>query len=170
MQNKMYLLFITLILIITSQDLISQFSKDTEIGLQAKFQTGLQQETAIQVPIWFGEKLSIAPSVSLVNICGSFTDIILAINPRLYMKKDIVSSYIGIYFGGAFFSTVKDEKTTDLFGALAIGGEYYLYSQFSIGIEAQLVATNSDKFSTRFGNPGGFNLNTAMAIIASVYF
>ncbi len=50
------------------------------------------------------------------------------------------------------------------------GGEYFFSSSFSVGIEAQLNLTFSDKNSVRFANPGGTNLNTGSVIYASIYF
>lgn len=53
---------------------------------------------------------------------------------------------------------------------IGVGGEYFLGDKFSVGVEAQLNATHSSKTSSRFGNPGGWNINTASAVLATVYF
>ena len=41
---------------------------------------------------------------------------------------------------------------------------------FSIGVEGQVNAAISDDASSRFGNPGGTNINTATAVLAAFYF
>ncbi len=47
---------------------------------------------------------------------------------------------------------------------------YFLAESFSLGVEAQLNVSLSGDGSTRFGNPGGTNINSAMGVFAAVYF
>ena len=64
----------------------------------------------------------------------------------------------------------REVGQTDIIGGVALGGEYFLSDHFSFGVEAQANVTRSDNQSFRFGNPGGLTLNTATAVLATVYF
>jgi hypothetical protein len=71
---------------------------------------------------------------------------------------------------GALFNSTKGQKrTTDLVCDWALGGECFIDSHFSLGVEMQLESSLSDKNAMRFGNPDGTNFNTATAERATIY-
>jgi len=67
-------------------------------------------------------------------------------------------------------STIDQTTNVDIVGGLAFGAEYFIADHFSLGVEAQGNCTKSDKNSYRYGNPDGFNFNTATAVSATIYF
>lgn len=128
-------------------------------------------ETDIVFPIWIGNSTYLAPAVGLTSIGGANTDISAVLIYHYYIDFDShFSPFFGLR-GGAVFGIPKGgTSTTDGLAGLSAGGEYFFNKHFSMGIEAQLNFTFSDKFSARFGNPGGTNINTATLVYASIYF
>ena len=122
-------------------------------------------------PIWIGNLNTLAPSIGIVNIGDINTDISAGLVFHHYIRyNDNFSPIIGLRVGGIFESPKTGPGTSDfILGALG-GGEYFFSCNFSIGIEAQLNLTFSDKLSSRFGNPGGTTFNTGSVIYATVYF
>jgi hypothetical protein len=150
------------------------YSKDStyvrRCGLSANFQAGLQPQTIIQVPIWIDPWIVIAPGLGIVKANKQYSDISIVLNPRLYTSISKVSTYIGFYIGDLMNIPDNGTSTNDILIGISYCGEYFFDPHFSIGIEAQLNGVYSDDNSFRFGNPGGFNVNTGMAIIGNVYF
>ena len=137
------------------------------IGLAASIQDG---QFDIMVPLWLSERVSIAPVVGFVVSQGAGSEVRIGIAPRIYLRKEELSPYVGLRAGALISSPSNGESTTDMIFGGAFGGEYFFSSSFSLGVEAQVNVAHSDDASTRFGNPGNMNLNTGAAVIASIYF
>lgn len=130
------------------------------IGLSASVQSG---QTSLMLPIWTSDNVVIAPVLGFVHEQDSFTRLNIGVKPRFY--QDLGSdfaSYIGVQ--GLLQYTdpnVGDEVTDFLLGANG-GGEYFLSSHFSLGVEGQL------NFLFRDDNDNGFS--TGAAVIGTYYF
>ena len=139
-------------------------------GFTASFQSS---QLDILMPIWVNNKMSIAPIVGLTWEDGTGADLHLGIEPRFYLNRNKVSPYIGLQVG--LFNVIPASgtgisSTTDWLAGLAVGGEYFFDENLSVGVESQGNFTFSDPNSSRFGNPGKTNFNTAAAVFATVYF
>lgn len=145
----------------------SQDETKRTIGLTALVQG---QEFGIQIPIWLGSDITIAPSFEVKFVQNQGTDIIVGIVPKFYLNmKNKLTPYIGLKIGAAI-DTPSGTGTTDIIAGVAFGGEYFFDSHFSIGVEAQANYTKSGINSFRFGNPDGSNFNTASVVTANIYF
>lgn len=89
---------------------------------------------------------------------------------RNYLRMRKVTPYLGARFVALISMPSRSDSITDFFFGLPYGGEFFLVPQFGIGVEAQANLVKSDEKSSRFGNPGGINVNTAAAFVANVYF
>jgi hypothetical protein len=138
-----------------------------KVGLSASLQ---DNQADILVPIWLGSYISISPGFGINWVQDGGTDLRLMLIPRFYFTKKKISPFIGLRLGVLQAIPSVGSNTTDFLAGLTFGGEYFLDSHFSFGIESQANMTISDDKSTRFGNPGKSNLNTATAIFATVYF
>jgi hypothetical protein len=128
-------------------------------------------ETDIVFPIWTDNSNYIAPAIGLTSIGSVNTDLSAAVVFHHYIEFDSHFSPFYGFRGGAIFGMPKTgTSTTDGIAGLLAGGEYFFNEHFSMGVEAQLNFTFSDKNSGRFGNPGGTNINTGTLVYASVYF
>jgi hypothetical protein len=166
-----YFLRLSLLLFVLQSFLFqSNYSQDIpspKVGLSASLQ---DNQFDILVPIWLGSNLSIAPSIGLIWTQDAGSDLRIALVPRFYFSKSKVSPFLGGRIGLLRATPSVGTGTTDWLLGLAMGGEYFLDNHFSFGIESQINLTISDQNSSRFGNPGKKNLNTATAIFATVYF
>ncbi len=150
----------------------AQGNKDSTatFGLTASFQSS---QLDILVPFWIGTNVSIAPEFGLAWEDGTGADLHLGIAPRFYLMRSKVSPYYGLQL--ALLKTIPASgtgvtATTDWLAGLTFGGEYFFDNHLSFGVEAQGNFTISDPNSSRFGNPGKTNFNTAAAVFATVYF
>jgi hypothetical protein len=139
-------------------------------GLTASFQSS---QLDILVPVWISSRVSVAPEVGLAWENGTGADLHLGIAPRFYLSRNKVSPYYGLQV--AMLKTIPSSgsgvtSTTDWLAGFTFGGEYFLDNHLSFGVEAQGNFTFSDPNSSRFGNPGKTNFNTAAAVFATVYF
>lgn len=149
------------------------FSQDNlKVGLSGSVQSN---QFGILIPVWVGEKTVFAPAfdVKFAQDIGSEFSFGFAI--RMYIKKDKIAPYIGLKIGAVKYTPSRNNildnsKSFDILAGIAVGGEYFLANNLSIGVEAQGNLTKSDENSYRFGNPGGINFNTATMIIANIYF
>ncbi|HUI29660.1 MAG TPA: hypothetical protein VLX91_05550 [Candidatus Acidoferrales bacterium] len=170
--KKYYLFFCTIALqcILAVSTFAQDSSSTPTYGLTASFQSS---QLDILVPIWVSKMVSLAPAVGLAWEDGTGADLHIGIVPRFYLTKKKVSPYLGLQIamlkiipaGGAGVAS-----TTDWLAGLAFGGEYFFDEHLSFGVESQANFTYSDQNSSRFGNPGKTNLNTAAAVFATVYF
>jgi len=142
-------------------------SYETKVGLSASLQAG---QFDVLLPIWGSDHFSIAPAFGVVWGDGVGSDIHIGLVPRFFLHKDKVAPYIGGRVGLLIASPKNGESTTDVITGLAFGGEYFLDEHFSLGVESQLNITVSAEKSTRFGNPGKTNINTAASVFATIYF
>ena len=136
-------------------------------GLSASFQ---ESQLDIIIPFWMGQKVIFAPAIGVVYVEDGGKDIGLGVVLRLYTRMTRISPYLGGRIAALIYDPEGQESITDMLYGILYGGEFFLVPQFSIGIEAQLNFIQSNKKSSRFGNPGGLNVNTATAVIANVYF
>lgn len=130
------------------------------------------QETTLDLmfPIWTGSSNVIAPSLGLISIGGSSSDLRLGLTDRFFLKQGSIMPFIGAR-GGVLLAIPKEgDSVVDYVFGLLGGGEYFFSENFSAGVEAQLNFSFSNEDSGRFGNPGETNINTASVIYISVYF
>ena len=172
MKNKSLFFCIVALEIVSTGIAFAQDSTQAApvIGLTASLQSS---QLDMLMPIWVNNNISIAPMLGLAWEDGSGADLHLGIEPRLYLNRNRVSPYIGLQAG--MFDVIPASgtgisSTKDWLLGLAFGGEYFVDEHFSVGVESQGNFTFSDPKSTRFGNPGKTNFNTAAAVFATVYF
>lgn len=149
-------------------------SNGNSFGISALVQ---DSQFDILFPIFLSESAVLAPAFGLIYASEVGSDISLGLVGRIYLNKKVVRPFLGGRAGIILFNPASSddgqadpESTTDFLVGFLAGGEYYLNESFSFGIEAQLNATFSDENSSRFGNPGGTNINTGAAVFATVYF
>lgn len=140
------------------------------IGISASVQNNVY---GINLPIWLSPKFVLAPSIGIDYAQSVGTDYTLGLMPKFYLKTEKLSPFVDFKIAAIFNSpettTDKNSKTDLLFGA-GFGGEYFFNDNFSISAEFQGNLTSSDKFSSRFGNPGNINFNLATAVTVNIYF
>jgi len=176
LMNKLALIAAVLILFSSSSQMFSQEDLNKKsFGISALVQDG---QYDIMIPILLSKSAVIAPAIGIVGVSDAGTDIGLGVVTRFYLNNDSkVKPFLGGRAGVMIFSPSESEdsnedseSTTDFILGFLAGGEYFLDEGFSFGVEAQLNASISDENSSRFGNPGGFNINTGAAVFATVYF
>lgn len=168
-ESILTMIFAAIIIIQFSHQWVLAQNEDTnpQFGISAAFQSS---QLDILVPFWVGKMVSLAPAVKFSSVSESSRDIGIGIVPRFYIKRDKASPFISLRAAILFYYPKDDEVINDYLLGMGAGGEYFFDPNFSIGIEAQLNLTKSDKRSTRFNNPNGTNINTATAIFGSIYF
>ena len=154
------------------------YSQDTSNGNSFGI-SALVQDSQFDIlfPIFLSESAVLAPALGLLYASEVGSDISLGLVGRFYLNKKVVRPFLGGRAGIILFSPTSSddgltdpESTTDFLVGFLAGGEYFLNESFGFGIEVQLNATISDENSSRFGNPGGTNINTGAAVFATVYF
>jgi len=169
-------LLVLIFLLVTSTTYSQDTSKGNSFGISALVQ---DSQFDILFPIFLSESAVLAPAIGLIYASEVGSDISLGLVGRFYLNKKVVRPFLGGRAGAIFFNPASSdgddgasdpESTTDFLIGLLAGGEYFLNESFSFGVEAQLNATISDENSSRFGNPGGTNINTGAAVFATVYF
>lgn len=173
--DKKYKILFLLIIIFFNTLIFSQNELDEQkIGISALVQDG---QYDILLPLVLSSSIVIAPAIGIASVSDAGTDIGLGVVTRFYLNDSKVKPFLGGRAGVMIFSPSKPEgsnedpeSTTDFILGFLAGGEYFLDEGFSFGVEAQLNASISDENSSRFGNPGGFNINTGAAVFATVYF
>ena len=156
-----------LFFILISIEVLSAQPKAGNIGISAAVQ---EQQLDFYFPVWVGNRIVLAPALGYLNASHKFTDISLGFSFRGYVKKEKLSSYLGLRTGTFIYTPKREDTVFDYLVGLCFGSEYYLDSRFCIGGELQLNATISNEASFRFGNPGGTNFNTATALFFTFYF
>ena len=140
------------------------------VGLTASFQSS---QVDILVPVWVSNNVSISPAFGLAWEEGSGADLHVGIVPRYYLVRKVVSPYVGLRV--ALLQTIPASgsgisSSTDWLAGFEFGAEYFFNRHLSFGVESQGNFTFSSPNSSRFGNPGKTNFNTAAAVFATVYF
>lgn len=149
------------------------FSQEARfIGLSGSVQSN---QFGILLPMWLEERFVLAPAFDFKFAENIGTEFSIGIIPRWYFNDEMFAPYFGLKIGTIInIPSSKNEIDTDtkadIIGGVAFGVEYFLTEKFSFGVEAQGNITKSDKYSSRFGNPDGININTATMISATVYF
>ena len=137
------------------------------VGLMASLQS---EQIDILVPLWVSPNLSLAPALRIVSVGDSYTDYGIGASLRVYRRSATVSPYVGLRGMALVISPKTGDGWTDFVVGGAFGGDYFFDPQFSVGVEAQLNVSVSADASTRFGNPGGTNINSGMGVFAALYF
>lgn len=137
------------------------------VGLSALIQNS---QADILLPIWISNSSIIAPAFGVLYMNNGFTDLALGIVTRFYLKNGVFAPFIGGRGGVLLAMRENADTISDFILGFLGGGEYFFDTHFSMGVEAQLNLSISDKNSSRFGNPDGININTGAAVFATVYF
>jgi len=168
------LILVMIILLGVSTTYSQKSSNSNSFGISALVQ---DSQFDILFPIPISGSAVIAPAVGFLYASEAGTDISFGLVGRFYLNNQVVKPFLGGRAGIIIFSPassddgqVEPESTTDFLIGLLAGGEYFINESFSFGVEAQINATVSDENSSRFGNPGGTNINTGAAVFATVYF
>ncbi|NOU47982.1 MAG: hypothetical protein HOO86_13105 [Bacteroidales bacterium] len=146
---------------------------------QSKNRAGLSgsvqgNQFGISIPVWLSEKFVLAPVFDFKYAEKVGSDFSIGLAPRFYLRKEKLAPYFGLKLGTMINtpskSSIYSDTKIDYVGGIAFGAEYFITEIFSVGVEAQGNFTKSDKYSQRYGNPGGVNFNTATAVSATIYF
>lgn len=149
------------------------YSQQTEdqnlrkVGLTALVQSG---QFDVLMPVWVGSKTVIGPSVSFVSVSDSGSELGVGAFTKFYFHTETIAPFWGLRGGALIGMPSEADNIVDFITGLSVGGDYFIHEKFSFGVEVQGNFTISDDGSTRFGNPGGVNFNTASLITASLYF
>jgi len=156
------------IIVICGQSTFSQENiSSTSFGFSASFQ---DNQFDFLIPIRISPKVTVSPAFGFTWIQDAGTDLHIGFVPKIYLSQNKVCPFISLRAALLRVMPSEGDGATDWLLGLAFGGEYFFDANFSFGIESQLNYTISDKRSSRFGNPGKSNLNTAAALFASIYF
>jgi hypothetical protein len=137
------------------------------VGLSASMQG---EQFGISVPVWVSEQIVITPSFSILEAEDVGADLGVGIAQRLNLRTGNVVPYVGGRLLAANALPDQGKAITDWIFGLMVGSECFVNEHFSVAAEAQLNISSSDEQSNRFGNPGGTNMNTATAVLATLYF
>jgi len=163
-------LIISIVLLLVVKTLYSQ--SDVKVGLSGTLQSN---QFGISVPVWLGQALVLAPGFDLRYAETVGTDFSVGLAGRHYLKKEKLCPYFGLKAGTAFFmpsseNAIDASTRVDVLVGIAFGLEYFITDNLSFGVEPQGNFTKSHKNSSRYGNPGGLNFNTATMLSATIYF
>jgi hypothetical protein len=147
--------------------LADDIQKNQTFGISASVQGG---QLDILVPYWAGERFAVVPGFSFVHVSDVANDIGFGLGFRMALKDGDSFPYVGARIGALLFDPESGKSLTDLVMGPFIGGEHFIANRFSISVEAQISVARSNGDSARFGNPGGTNINTASAAMATFYF
>lgn len=142
-------------------------STQSKVGLCAYLQSS---QFDIAIPMWIAHRAVLVPSVGVTSIEGKASDVRVALMVRFNLGSGKAVPYVGGRVGLMWVTPKYGESTQDMIVGPAVGGEYFLDDRFSLGVEAQVNAAISGEKSSRFGNPGGTNINTATAALMTFYF
>lgn len=165
--SKVVVVTSTLLLLASFSTALASEPPQGAIGLMASVQ---DDQIDILVPGWVSPNIVIAPAVRFVSVSNGYSDIGIGGILRVYRRESVVSPYIAARGMALIFSPNRGDGWTDVLFGGAIGGDYFIEQQVSIGVEAQINVTLSADESSRFGNPGGTNINSGMGVFAAVYF
>jgi hypothetical protein len=155
------------ILALLVEPALSQESSHLKVGISTAIQ---ENQLDLMFPIWVDEHVVLTPSVGVIYVSNVVTDYALGIMVRYNVGGGTAYPYVGARFGILDREYKDGGSTKDLFLGPAFGGEYFFDDHFSAGVEGQVNITLSDDASTRFGNPGGTNVNTGASALVTFYF
>ena len=161
------MLFLTIAMVRNSATNAQELNREGKIGLSAALQ-GEQMD--VLVPIWSTQNLAFVPSVGFASASDAAKDLRLGLGIRGALRSGKLAPYVGAHV--QMFALMPDggSTRTDWVVGPMFGGEYFFEEHFSVGVEAQLNFAFSDRYSLRFGNPDGTNINTATTVMATFYF
>lgn len=140
------------------------------IGIGASLQS---TQSDINLPIWLDENTILSPSVSFIYSEGNGADLGVGFLLKFYFdgSTEEVKPYVGARAGLLLFMPDSDaDNSTDFIFGPALGADYFIHSNVSIGAEAQLNIGVSGEGSSRFGSQNGVTVNTAAALTMNIYF
>lgn len=146
----------------------SQEVEDRKRGISSTIQ---ENQIGIAYTYWLSSKSAILPQFSVLWVEDSGNDVNISCSIRRFREgKNDVKPFMS--FGVSLMRLdIKDESiVNDYVVGLGLGAEYSVTEQLSLAIEHQLNFAISDDESSRFGNPGGLNINTGTILIATIYF
>jgi len=161
-RGKYFLLTLAFAIFASLNSGFAQGEMTRKFGLTGSVQGG---QTTILVPLWLGDRLTVAPGFSLDWEDGGDTDIGLLVMPRLYLDMNRIAPYISGTVGVMLNMPNGGGDTTDLMFGLGLGGEYFINPKFSFGVEARLNGMIEDISGTNV-----FSITTGTAVHANVYF
>lgn len=157
------LLVSVLFLAVFSSSLRAQDRQVTRsFGLSASLQGG---QTAVLVPIWFGNKITVAPGAGLQYTENVSTNISLFLVPKLYFDMKRVAPYLSGTIGLMRSDPNAGTATNNLMLGIGFGGEYFVNAKFSFAVEAQVNGFVNDISGT-----SSMSASTGAAATATVYF
>src|SRR6056297_3850703 len=115
---------VTLLFVFVCSLLYAQ--ENAKIGISGTLQGS---QFGVQVPIWVGDKVSVAPAFEFKYAEKVGTDIGFALAPRFYFQKKTISPYIGARVGALInvpysdpnmstFNSDEEDSTYDFLGGL----------------------------------------------------
>lgn len=140
---------------------------ERKIGLSTSLQ---KEQLDISIPVRTSEYFVVAPSIKILYVEDGGTDFGIGASMKYYFRNTKMAPFVIARASAIGLDPKKGHTMMDFGFGIAMGADYFFDTNFSIGLEAQVNGTISDKNSNRFGNPGGTNINTATAITASIYF
>ena len=90
-RGKYALLTLALVIFASLNSGYAQEEMTRRFGLTGSLQGG---QTTILVPLWLGDRLTVAPGFSLLWVDGGTTNIGLMVTPRLYFDMNRIAPYI----------------------------------------------------------------------------
>jgi len=161
-RGKYALLTLALVIFASLNSGYAQEEMTRRFGLTGSLQGG---QTTILVPLWLGDRLTVAPGFNLLWIDGGTTNIGLQVTPRLYFDMNRIAPYISGTIGVLLNMPNGGGDTTNLILGIGMGGEYFINPKFSMGVEARLNGAVAD-----FSGANNLTIITATAVHANVYF
>ncbi len=131
-------------------------------GLTASIQGG---QGTILIPLWLGNKLTLAPGVGLNYVKNGTTNLTLMLAPRFYLDMRRIAPYLSLQGSATLNMPKVGGNTTNATIGAGFGGEYFLNAMFSFGVEAQLNVSITD-----VGGANGLAASTSAGVHANVYF
>jgi len=160
-------LLVLALCLLTEVSLCQDTTTSRRFGISASLQ---DNQIDVLLPIWMGTKFSLSPAFGILWTQGVGADLHIGFVPRFFLSTNNVAPYVAARVGILQTFPSAGSGTTDWLVGGAFGAEYFVDRHFSTGIESQINLTISDANSSRFGNPGKKNLNTAVAAFATIYF
>lgn len=161
-RGKYVLLTLALVIFASLNSGYAQEEMTRKFGLTGSLQGG---QTTILVPLWLGDRLTVAPGFSLLWVDGGTTNIGLQVTPRLYLDMNRIAPYISGTVGVMINMPNVGGDTTNLILGIGLGGEYFINPKFSMGVEARLNGA-----ILNISGAGVATITSATAVHANVYF